>query len=317
MALALWEQRAAWSSWHFLLLKDWWPQSFIFKMQLVLLCRLLRWLFLIYYQLEGFSWSTQQSHPIARFIKTWIQFPRVVKHQQFSCRLLGPHRKLWSKPWCCVVPSSSWIGGEQWAVLPEPDGWGTVSAFPWGEILYGVLEFFPKIVLSFHVKGEYVLVNVLDIFPRGDHVLLPGYQKKVWNTWENEAEKCQMQFGILSGKELFGVVVSSLARTAAVAVTCRLLGINLRSRCTYLIQRQPWDSLVFLVSGCLFAAALWCLVCQIMVTLSWNGGNLLMEKTSLESLCCCWSAATKLVSASVWTKQNGMAVGCVTVKPPV
>lgn len=240
----------------------------------------------------------EQPHPIVRFIKTWIQFPRVVKHQQFSCRLLGPHRKLWSKPWCRVVPSPSWIGGEQWAVLPEPDGWGTVSAFPWGKILYGVLEFVPKIVLSFHVKGEYVLVNVLDIFPRGNHVLLPGYQKKVRNTWENEAEKCQMQFGILSGKELFGVVVSSLARTAVAAICC-LLGINLRSRCTYLIQWQPWDSLAFLVSGCLFAAALRCFVCQVVVTPSWNGGDLLMEKTSLESLCCCWSAATKPVSASV------------------
>lgn len=107
-----------------------------------------------------------------------------------------------------------------------------------------------------------------------------------------------MQFGILSGKEDFRVVVSSLARMAVAAICC-LLGINLRSRCTYLIQRQPWESLVFLVSGCLFAAALWCFVCQIMVTPSWNGGDLLMEKTSLESLCCCWSAATEPVSASV------------------
>lgn len=46
-------------------------------------------------------------------------------------------------------------------------------------MLYGVLEFFPEIVLSFHVKGEYALVNVLDILLRGNHLLLPGYQKKV------------------------------------------------------------------------------------------------------------------------------------------
>lgn len=240
----------------------------------------------------------------------------MVELQQFSSRLFGPHRKLWSKSWCCIVPSSSWIRGEQLAVLPEPDGWGTVSAFPWGKILYGGLEFFPKIVLSFHVKGEYVLVNVLDIFPRRNCALLPGYQNKVWNTWENEAEKCQMQFGILSGKELFGVVVSSLARMAVDAICC-LLGINLRWRCTYLVQWQPWESLVFLMSGCLFAAALWCFVCQVMVCPSWNVGHLLMEKTILESLCCCWSASTEPVSASVWTKQNGMAMGCVTVRPPV
>lgn len=191
-----------------------------------------------------FSWSlsswkafpgccrrTQQPHPSAGFIRAWIQFPCVVGLQQFSCRQLGPHRKLWSEPGRCVVPSSVWSRGEQVAVLPEPDGWGTVSAFPWGKILYGGLEFFPKIVLSFHVKGEYVLVNVLDIFPRGSRALLPGYQNKVWNTWENEAEKCQMQFGVLSGKELFGVVVSSLARMAVDEICC-LLGINLKSRCT-------------------------------------------------------------------------------------
>lgn len=40
-----------------------------------------------------------------------------------------------------------------------------------------------------------------------------------------------MQFGVLSGKELFGVVVSSLARMAVDEICC-LLGINLKSRCT-------------------------------------------------------------------------------------
>lgn len=35
---------------------------------------------------------------------------------------------------------------------------------PEKRFLYGDLEFCPKIVSPLHVKGEYVLVNVLDIF---------------------------------------------------------------------------------------------------------------------------------------------------------
>lgn len=42
-----------------------------------------------------------------------------------------------------------------------------------------------------------------------------------------------------------------------------------------------------------------CFVCQIVVAPSWTGGHLLMEETSLESLCCCWSTATEPLSASV------------------
>lgn len=64
-----------------------------------------------------------------------------------------------------------------------------------------------------------------------------------------------------------------LARTAVAAICC-LLEINLRSRCAYLIQWQPWESLVFLLSGCLSSSVLfvrlWLLQVGLVAISSWR-----------------------------------------------